>query len=254
MLPFIPAFVPNILQALAVVCLFFLPLSRQVRNHPAVFYALFAACSAATFFEPLPGGALADTLVQLVASCYTGVAIYLAVMFAGALPKRWKATKRLLSIRSEMSIIGGIVIFAHCLRVLSLAPLSFSWYWGLIWGEGALPMLLACGVVGPALLVCFMVPWVTSFPFVRRRMSYPAWKRTQKLAYPFMALLVLQGAFLAVGHGMYVGPEGPGFAVYATTAVTYLAIGVAYLALKALGVGRVECRGGGRGQRAAAGK
>lgn len=243
MLPFIPAAIPNVLQALALVALLFLPLAQSVRRNPLPFYALFLLCSIATFFQPLPGGAPINTLVQLFASCHTGVAIYLAVMFAGALPKRWKITKRLLSVRSEMSIIGGIVIFAHCLRVISLVPLSFSRYWGLIWSEGALPMMLACGIIGPALLACFVVPWVTSFPPVRRRMSFSTWKKTQRLAYPFMALLVLQGFFLAVGHGMYLGPNSPGFIACATTAATYLTIGTAYLALKISEMRRIARKG-----------
>lgn len=237
MLPFVPAVVPNIVQALVLVCLFFLPLARHIRRYPVVFYVLFLLCSAATFFQPLPVGVAANTVVQLFASCYTGVAIYLVVMFAGALPKRWEVTKRFLSIRSEMSIIGGFVICAHSLKVLAMVPLSFSWYWGLIWAEGAIPMMIACGVVGPVLLVCFLIPWVTSFRFVRRRMSHATWKKAQKLAYPFMALLVLQGFFLAVGHASYVGAGGPGFAAYTATAMTYLVIGAVYLMLKSFGVG-----------------
>lgn len=237
MIPFVPGVVPSILQALLIVCVLCVALSKQIKAHPKSFYLLVGLASAATFVPAARAIPAAWMVIQVFASCYTGVAIYLAVMFAGALPKKWQVTKRLLFIRSEMSIAGGFVILAHCIRVVFMVPLSFSAYWEMIWAEAALPMLVACGIVGPLLLACFLVPWVTSFPFARKRMSFATWKKTQKLAYPFMALLVLQGFFLAVGHGMYVGPAGADFVKYAATAVTYLAIGVAYLALKALGVG-----------------
>lgn len=100
-----------------------------------------------------------------------------------------------------------------------------------------MPMLIACGIVGPALLICFMVPWVTSFPFVRKNMSFKTWKKTQRLAYPFMALLVLQEFLLAVSHGVYMGVGSADSVRYAATALTYLAIGVMYLVLKICGVG-----------------
>lgn len=202
---------PSILPALLFTCLACIPFSRRIKKNPIVFYVVFGGCALLTFLPFLKRFPAIWAIIQLFSSCYTGVAFYLAVMFAGAIPKSWQVTKRLLSIRSEMSIAGGFVIFAHCVRVAFTVPLSFSSYWGSIWSEAAMPMLIACDIVGPALLICFMVPWVTSFPFVRKNMSFKTWKKTQRLAYPFMALLVLQGFLLAVGHGVYVGGRQCGF-------------------------------------------
>lgn len=89
-------------------------------------------------------------VVQAFASCYTGVAFYLLVMFAGAFPKKWWFTKRLLSVRTEMSIIGGFVIFAHVIQVLIMVPLSFTPIWDKAWGGGltSIIMFIAASVVG----------------------------------------------------------------------------------------------------------
>ncbi len=232
MIPYVPQIVPNILQALVFVCAFSLALAPILRKHPVPFYVLFIAASVLSFSSFLvfvPTLYYAD---QLFASCYTGVAFYVLVMFAGALPKSWAVTKRLLSVRSEMSIAGGFIIAFHVLKVLPMVPLAFTSSYSKIWGD-ALPWMFAASVVvGLPLLVCFLVPWITSFRFIRNRMEHKRWKRVQRLAYPFMALLVAQGMLLAIGHAVYVGVGDARFAGYVVTAVTYAVIGVAYLALK----------------------
>lgn len=223
--------IPDILPELALVLAFALACGPCLRARPLPFYVAFWVAGAATLLsDRIP--AFAQSMVQLIAGSYAGVAFYLLVMFAGALPSHWRVTKSLLSVRSELSIIGGIVVLFHTIRVVFLVPLSFSAYWGMIWGPAALAMLVACGIIGPALVACFLVPWVASFRFVRRRMSHRTWKRVQLLAYPFMALMLLQGLFLGLGHAIYLGPSGPGFLKYALTAALYGALLVAYAWLR----------------------
>ena len=113
MVPFVPAVVPNILQALVLVIVFSLVLAPYMRKHAGAFYLGFLAFSIASFLPAMDANPAFKTVVDLFASCYTGVAFYLVVMFIGALPKRWQAVRRLLAARSELSVIGGIVICAH---------------------------------------------------------------------------------------------------------------------------------------------
>lgn len=133
-----------------------------------------------------------------------------------------------------MSIIGGFVIFAHVIQVLIMVPLSFTPIWDKAWGGGltSIIMFIAASVVGVPLTVCFFVPWITSFRTVRGIMEHSTWKRVQRLAYPFMALMVLQGILLSIGHAVYAQPGGDGFVGYVVNALAYAAIGVAYVALK----------------------
>lgn len=243
MFPFVPDIVPSVLQALAVVTAFCYSCATPLRRHPAPFYLVFAGGALLKTLEgslPLPPAA--QLLVNALASSYTGVAFYLVVMFAGALDKRKPWVKTLLSVRSELSIIGGFIIFAHCVRVAFMPFLALLGPWDAIWGEASLPMFLAIAIIGPALTVCFLVPWVTSFRFIRSKMSHARWKKIQRLAYPFMALMLAQGCLLAVGHAVYVwhhfgsyaSPEVE-FAKYVLTAATYFAFAVAYACLKAKG-------------------
>lgn len=232
MIPYVPEIVPKILQALVLALAFSVVAAKPLRKHPWPFYILFIVAGALTFVDLASISPLADTLVGLFASCYTGVAFYLLVMFTGALPNTWKLTKLLYSVRSQLSILAGFIIVAHAAKVIFFIPLSFTAYWPLIW-KGAYPvMFVASTVVGLPLLICFLAAWVTSFPRVRRSMEPARWKRVQRLAYPFMALLVLQGMLLAAGHAVYVGSGDDRFAVYVATGACYAVIGLLYLALK----------------------
>ena len=160
MIPFIPSIVPNILQALVLVLAFSLVLAPVLRKYPVPFYVAFFLMSLLTLTETFTTAVLNpdfEEILELFVSCYTGVAFYLVVMFAGALPRKWWVTKRLLSVRTELSIIGGFIIGAHVIRVFDLIPLSFSMYWNFIWANAAPIMFAAVSLVGIPLLVLSLI-------------------------------------------------------------------------------------------------
>lgn len=272
MFSFMPSFIPNIIQIAPFVLAFALLCTKPLRKFAGCFYIAWAFMVAAvTWFDPVidfcgdsaPVLALMadsivsslgttnpalDMVVQLFTSSYTGVCMYLIVMFVGALD-RTSLVKRLLSIRTELSVIGGIIIFGHVIRVATMPFMFANPAWMEMWGSPAGEfMFAAVVVVGPLLTLVFLIPWITSFRAIRRRMKPSTWKKTQKLAYPFMALLVLQGFFLAVGHCLYGYPytdnmtlmamiSSPtewlaSFAQQVATACVYLFFGVSYVALR----------------------
>lgn len=272
MLPFFPSFIPNLIQVAPFVLAFALLCAKPLRRHPAPFYAFWTfAVVGVTWFDPVIAlsqnqgptfskayeawlGSLAtampalDAVITLITSSFTGVCLYLIVMFIGAM-ERTPLVKRLLSIRSELSVIGGIIIMGHVVRIIDFPFLFANPFWAGIWGEPAVQfMFIAAVVIGPLLTIVFIIPWVTSFKVVRKRMTHAAWKRTQLLAYPFMALMVAQGFFLALGHCLYGFPYDDTatmmaimsdptawlgtFAQQVATAWMYLSIGVAYLVMR----------------------
>lgn len=232
MLPFVPDVVPSILQALVIVVAACLIVGPRLRTWAWLAYTVAVLASILTFVPQVVDIPAMGVALDILASCYTGVAIYLVVMFAGALPRPWKLTKRLLSIRSELSILGGIIIAFHVVKVILFVPMSLTPMWILIWKRAFIWMFVASTLVGVPLLVCFAIPWVTSFPAVRRRMTHAEWKKKQRLAYPFMALLVIQGILLSCGHAAYVGNADAGWLGYVVNAATYAVIGMLYLVLK----------------------
>ncbi len=272
MLPFVPVFVPNLVQVAPFVLAFAILCANPLRKHAGWFYALWTlVVVAATWYDPVislmgeaaPAAAFAMesqmsalpstmpalyAIVQLLTSSFTGVAFYLVVMFVGAL-ERTPIVKRLLSVRSELSVIGGIVIMGHLVRIVDFPFMFANPMWATIWGSPAVDyMFIAAVVIGPLLTVAFLVPWITSFKVIRKRMDHATWKKTQLLAYPFMALMIAQGFFLALGHALYGFPyDGSSFmmsfmsdpaawvgafAQQVATAWMYASIGVAYLVLR----------------------
>lgn len=272
MLPFFPAFIPNLLQVAPFVLAFALLATGALRNHAGVFYVFWTiAVVAVSWYKPVmsvmqeatpsfvtaygsfleaaqAASPLLTTIITLLTSSFSGVCLYLIVMFIGALDKT-PLVKRLYSVRSELSIIGGIIIMGHVVRVLDFAFLFANPVLASMWGQPAgLFMFIAAVVIGPALTLVFVIPWITSFKVVRKRMKHTTWKKTQLLAYPFMALMIAQGFFLALGHCMYGYPfEDSGvamaimsgstawletFAQQVATAWMYLALGVGYLVLR----------------------
>ncbi|WP_180326665.1 hypothetical protein [Raoultibacter phocaeensis] len=272
MLPFVPSFIPNLMQAAPFVIAFSILCAKPLRKHAGWFYAFWTvAVVSVTWFDPVislmgesaPALALmAETqvnalsanapilhaIVQLITSSFTGVCFYFIVMFIGAF-ERTPMVKRLLSVRSQLSVIGGIVIMGHLVRIVDFPFLFANPMWAQIWGSPAVDyMFIAAVIIGPLLTLTFLVPWITSFKAVRTRMSPAAWKKTQLLAYPFMALMVAQGFFLALGHAVYGFPyDGTQFmmsfmsdptgwlgtfAQQVATAWMYLALGIGYLVLR----------------------
>ena len=86
MLPYIPDVVPNIVVALVIVVAFVMAFAPALRKCPVVFYAVWIAACMATFVDIVRWIPWLYYVVQAFASCYTGVAFYLLVMFAGAFP------------------------------------------------------------------------------------------------------------------------------------------------------------------------
>lgn len=272
MIWFIPRFVPDLLQVFPFVLVFALACAKVLRENASVFYLLWGLVVALVSIPDLASGITGslsaspepiaalgaaiellrnvhpavDSALNLLTSAVTGVSMYLIVMFIGAM-RKGPRVRRLYSVRSELSILGGIIVLGHCLRVLPYLAFSAS---PLVLNAFGIPggyfMMGACGIVGIPLLVCFLVPWVTSFPQIRHRMGPKRWKRVQKLAYPFMVLMLLQGLCLALAHALYGLPltgasSAPAllttswacdFAKYVATAWTYATLLVAYPVLK----------------------
>ena len=276
MFSFLPAYIPEIVQVFPFVLVFALACAPSLHRHPMPYYAVIAVAvvladvlgaaagtsgmgdasrlSAAAAQGGIVGAwaqvaqnPVGNAVITLLTSSYTGVSIYLIVMFVGVL-QNTTAVKRLRLARSELSILGGIIIVAHVARVFYLPFLFANPQFAAVWGpEAAAFMLVATGWIGIPLSVVFLVLWVTSFPPVRRRMKPATWRKVQKWAYLFMALMLAQGFFLALGHAAYVGQllgsssmvmmgsaasgMADSFAGYVATATLYAVVAVFYLVL-----------------------
>lgn len=180
------------LIALAEAILFVYLCKGTIRKHPGVFYVLsiaiiaFCACyKIMNLYTVFPEW----TYTYIISVFWRGAfstALFVIVMYIGALNRKSKIVKALMPIRGYLSIIACLITLAH----------SFAY------GAYYIPTLIhnpqeldLRGII--ALIITFplffimIVLMVTSFIKVRRRMKPQVWKNIQRLAYPWFALLYI---------------------------------------------------------------
>ncbi len=160
------------------------------------------------FWQPFSKGAFAT-------------ALFIVVMYMAVLPNGSAAIKRLMPIRAELSIIASILTLAH--------NTSFGKYYfvKLFTDPASLstPRLLAaiCSVI----MICILLPlFITSFKTVRRRMNAKRWKKLQRWAYLFYALIYIHIMLLNVSA------HQSGRSGYVLNIILYSVIFFGYAALR----------------------
>jgi DMSO/TMAO reductase YedYZ heme-binding membrane subunit len=105
-------------------------------------------------------------------------------MFIGVLPKT-ALVQRLYSIRTEMSVIGATILAGHALLQLSynyfltaVDKYEFFVYW----------------IMGSIISALLLLPWITSFRVIRKKMKAGTWKKLQ--TYLGVPLFIYSGSFI----------------------------------------------------------
>ncbi|MBS5957310.1 MAG: ferric reductase-like transmembrane domain-containing protein [Clostridiales bacterium] len=163
-----------------------------IKKHPGVFYVLsvaiiaFCACyKIMNLYTVFPEW----TYTYIISVFWRGAfatALFVIVMYIGALDRKSKIVKALMPIRGYLSIIACLITLAH----------SFAY------GAYYIPTMInnpqeldLRGII--ALIITFplftimIILMVTSFIKVRRKMKPKVWKNVQRLAYPWFALLYI---------------------------------------------------------------
>jgi len=103
-------------------------------------------------------------LTAFIESGHLALGFFLLVIFAGVFKKNTLPKKALTLVRGELAVIGFIFLLPHAFTRLELALSGYN-------SNGILAMIT-------------MIPLViTSFMFVRKKMSPKAWKTLHKLSY-----------------------------------------------------------------------
>lgn len=164
----------------------------------------------------------------IFANCSLATAFFIVVMITGALKNGTAAIKRLMPIRAELSIMACILTLGHNISygktyfvMLFTRPERLS---------GNLLFAALCSVV----LIVIMLPlMVTSFPSIRKKMKAKNWKKLQRSAYVFYALIyihvmLLNTSFLAAGQTKYLF----NILLYSAVFITYAAMRIRKALLK----------------------
>lgn len=149
-------------------------------------------------------------------------ALFAAVMYAGAVPNGSKLMKAVMPIRGELSIIASILTLGH--------NISFGLtYFRLLFTQpDCLPVNQLLAAICSLVMLCIMLPlFITSFKCVRKKMKGSSWKKLQRLAYGFYALIYIHVLLLTLpgaqkGNGSYLLTV----VVYSVVFLTYGALRV----------------------------
>lgn len=214
------------LIALAVAVLFAATLSKALRKAPLPFYIAAALLSAGAVIASrldVESEFLMKWVFPLFTKGAMAAGFWALVMWAGALPRESRITKRLLSVRGELSIFAAVLTASHAVlrAILYLRQLLRPKY------SPDAVFAATCAIV-LVLLVIMLPLTVLSFRRVRRRMAPDRWKRIQRLAYVFYGLIYAHVLVL------YLPPALRGLRSYALTVVVYTVVWLAYMTCRLL--------------------
>jgi DMSO/TMAO reductase YedYZ heme-binding membrane subunit len=209
--------VPVVVQGLIVAFVFAVFLRKPIKAHPIVFYIypvllllwrIFSDIATSLPGNPYEQMGLNESLIPSILYLFGvlgfdtsfGIGLLIIVMFIGVLPKT-TLVKNLYGIRTEMSVIGATILVAHTV---------------LYWGEATYyipeqyaPLILMYRILGPALLILILIPWITSFRIVRKKMKATTWKKLQTyLGVPLFIGMLVFGLGLNVA---WSAGDRPGF-------------------------------------------
>ena len=192
--------------SLIIVALFIYFLKGSLKKHAGIYYIGAAVISIAVFlleFLPMPLF-VKNNILGIFAKGSIGTAMFVAVMYTGALPKGSKLIAPLMKIRGELSITAAILVLCHnftygitYFKMLFIKPEALS------------ATQLTAAIISLVLIIIMIVLTVTSFQAVRKKMQAKKWKQLQRTAYVFYGLMyvhimLINIPYARLGLGMYV--------------------------------------------------
>ncbi len=177
-----------------------------------VFYGLavvLSALYAVMAYLPLPFW-LQQALFTLMQKGTLATALFVVVMYIGVFKGIKLIRDRFIPIRATLSIMACILILGHVVKyttsyILVLGNLSTNVIAGL--------------VVSLVLFILMMVLGITSFKFVRRRMTLSGWHKLQRWAYAFYALIYVHVLFMLLPSALNATSSTSREAIIAYTVV-----------------------------------
>ena len=192
--------------SLIIVALFIYFLKDSLKKYANIFYIGVAVISIAVFLLEFLSMPLfvKNNILGIFAKGSLGTAMFVVVMYTGALPKGNKLIAPLMKIRGELSITAAILVLCH----------NFTYgmtYFRMLFTKTSLlsATQLAAAVISLVLIAIMLVLTVTSFPSVRKKMQAKKWKQLQRTAYVFYGLMyvhimLINIPYARLGLGMYI--------------------------------------------------
>lgn len=209
--------------SLIIVSLFIYFLKDSLKKHAGIYYIGATVISIAVFligFLPMPLF-LKNNILGIFAKGSLGTAMFIAVMYAGALPKGSKLIAPLMKIRGELSITAAILVLCHnftygitYFKMLFIKPEALS------------ATQLTAAIISLVLIIIMIVLTVTSFQAVRKKMKAKKWKQLQRTAYVFYGLMYVHIMLINIPYARL------GLGTYIANVVIYSIVFLGYAAMR----------------------
>ena len=209
--------------SLIIVSLFIYFLKDSLKKHAGIYYIGAAVISIAVFligFLPMPLF-VKNNILGIFAKGSLGTAMFVAVMYAGALPKASKLIAPLMKIRGELSITAAILVLCHnftygitYFKMLFIKPEALS------------ATQFTAAIISLVLIIIMIVLTVTSFQAVRKKMKAKKWKQLQRTAYVFYGLMYVHIMLINIPYARL------GLGTYIANVVIYSIVFLGYAAMR----------------------
>ena len=162
---------------------------NTLRRHPAGWYILCAAISAAVIAFVYSGknqalSGIALTLANVFLQGGLAGALFIYVMYAGAVPDKSAFRKAVMPLRGQLSIMASILTLGHNIAY------GKTYFVYLFTQASSLRLNVLLAACCSIVMILIMLPlFITSFLRIRRKMQPRRWKKLQRLAYAFYALM-----------------------------------------------------------------
>lgn len=179
-----------ILVSIILTLLFAYSCNTAIRKHAGLFYALavlivvFEVVYYLTGLRDAAPKWITEYIVNPFKRGTLPTAIFMVVMYLGALDGKKPFVSKLLGIRGELSIIACILTLGHNIIY------GKKQFVNLFTNPSEMkPHSLIAAIISIIMIAVMLPLMVTSFKAVRKRMSFVAWKKLQRLAYLFFGLI-----------------------------------------------------------------
>lgn len=225
----IPFVYAPFLCCLVIITAFAIILSPSIKKHASVYYGIFSIPILLHLIQgvlmlfgspfSLYGIPVVEHIMEFNSHMvYFGYPLLVVIMYTGALNPKNRYAKRLLVIRKELSIISGFPVLTHSLiRIIYTLPGSIRYFTDHTdyvrendWIRNTIGVGISSFgyILGIAMVVVFLVLWITSFKSVHKRMGNRKWKKLHKWSYVLYAMIFVHSITLNIGWTMNGEYEG----------------------------------------------
>ncbi|MCI7656370.1 ferric reductase-like transmembrane domain-containing protein [Anaerotignum sp.] len=188
-----------ILVSIILTLLFAFGCNAALRKHAGSFYilAVLIILFEVIYYQTGLRDAAPEWLTQYIVNPFKRgalpTAMFIVVMYIGALDTKNPSVNKLMGIRGELSIIACILTLGHNIVY------GQKHFVNLFTNPSEMkPQAFIAAIISLVMIAIMLPLMITSFTSVRKKMRTASWKNLQRLAYPFFALIYIHVMVLFV--------------------------------------------------------